>query len=227
MKPSKYQEAIYDFVRHGKGNAFVEAVAGSGKTTTAIEIAKIVREELGYDATFLAFNKDIVVELQKRMDNKDIAKTLNSLGNSALWNFLGKKKLTLESYKYSNLIQKRLEDRGMEKKGRFYEIAGQIRDIVSFSQSYLVDAQNDDELRDMVYLQGLDMPNNFLSESDVFGIVQSVLIEGEAMAKNRIISFDDQIWLPIKWNLTIPQSRFVLVGLEVCGTRWPYHLRWR
>lgn len=36
FKPSAYQQSIADFVLKGKGNAFVGAVAGSGKSTTAL-----------------------------------------------------------------------------------------------------------------------------------------------------------------------------------------------
>lgn len=34
---SKYQNAIFDFAQFGQGNAIVEAVAGSGKSTTIVE----------------------------------------------------------------------------------------------------------------------------------------------------------------------------------------------
>ena len=37
MQPSKYQEAIYEWVKNGTGNAVVNAVAGGAKTTTAVE----------------------------------------------------------------------------------------------------------------------------------------------------------------------------------------------
>ena len=35
--PSVQQQAVFDFVTGGNGNAIVEAVAGAGKTTTIIE----------------------------------------------------------------------------------------------------------------------------------------------------------------------------------------------
>ena len=35
--PSAYQQAIFDFVKTGSGNAVVSAVAGSGKTSTLVE----------------------------------------------------------------------------------------------------------------------------------------------------------------------------------------------
>ena len=34
MKATEAQLKIYDFVKHGKGNGIIDAVAGAGKTTT-------------------------------------------------------------------------------------------------------------------------------------------------------------------------------------------------
>lgn len=38
--PSPQQQAVFDWVESGRGNAFIEAVAGAGKTTTLIEACK-------------------------------------------------------------------------------------------------------------------------------------------------------------------------------------------
>lgn len=57
---STYQTAVFNFVESGKGNAIVEAVAGSGKSATIKEAFKRVRGE----AIFLAFNKSIADELK-------------------------------------------------------------------------------------------------------------------------------------------------------------------
>lgn len=37
FKPSKLQQAFFDMVTSGKGSCVLEAVAGSGKTTTLLE----------------------------------------------------------------------------------------------------------------------------------------------------------------------------------------------
>lgn len=73
--PSKYQQAIFDFVAHGEGNAIIRAVAGSGKTTTIVQALKLTR----HTACFLAFNKSIADELKKRVPNHVQARTFHSL----------------------------------------------------------------------------------------------------------------------------------------------------
>lgn len=59
---SDFQKAIFKFVKAGEGNAIIEAVAGSGKTTTIVEAMNMVEGS----AIFLAFNKAIATELKDR-----------------------------------------------------------------------------------------------------------------------------------------------------------------
>ena len=78
--PSKYQEAIFDFISNKRGNLLVEAVAGSGKTTTIIEALRLIPEDK--KVLFCAFNKDIVKVLAKKtkeFPNTEV-KTLHGLG---------------------------------------------------------------------------------------------------------------------------------------------------
>lgn len=73
---SDYQIAIFDAVEHGSENVLVQAVAGSGKTTTLEEISRRT------SATLLCFNKPIAEAAKARGIN---AKTLHSFGNGAVW----------------------------------------------------------------------------------------------------------------------------------------------
>lgn len=69
---SPFQTSIFAFVETETGNAIVEAVAGSGKSTTIIEAMKLVRGS----SIFLAFNKSIADELKAKGVN---ARTFHSL----------------------------------------------------------------------------------------------------------------------------------------------------
>lgn len=40
--PSKYQRAVYIYIEKGKGNAVIDAVAGSGKSTTIVNALKLI-----------------------------------------------------------------------------------------------------------------------------------------------------------------------------------------
>ena len=83
--PSPYQQAIYDFITNGSGNAVVSAVAGSGKTTTLINAINLIPQEK--NVIFLAFNKSIAGEIRERVpqgsSNIDV-KTVHGYGYSAI-----------------------------------------------------------------------------------------------------------------------------------------------
>ena len=52
---SPQQQRVVDWAANGRGSAFVEAVAGAGKTTTLIELLKATRGSVA----FAAYNKKI------------------------------------------------------------------------------------------------------------------------------------------------------------------------
>ena len=79
---SEFQTSIFAFVATGAGNAIVEAVAGSGKSTTIIEAMKLVKG----NSIFLAFNKAIADELKAKGVN---ARTFHSLVFGPVMRFKG------------------------------------------------------------------------------------------------------------------------------------------
>lgn len=76
--PSRYQTAIFDFVKAGEGHGVVEAVAGSGKTTSIVEALQFTDESS--DVAFVAFSKNIATELSRRAPSHVHVSTLHSLG---------------------------------------------------------------------------------------------------------------------------------------------------
>lgn len=76
------QEAIFQFVRNGHGNAIIDAVAGAGKTTTIMECARYVPNQR--DALFCAFNRSIAAEIKSKFTDRGLpqitTKTIHALG---------------------------------------------------------------------------------------------------------------------------------------------------
>ena len=100
---SPYQTAIFSFVETGTGNAVIEAVAGSGKTTTIVEAVR----RSGGDHIFLAFNKSIAGELQSRGVN---AKTFHGLCYAPLASYTGGK---LNADKLRDILFAAIESGGL------------------------------------------------------------------------------------------------------------------
>jgi hypothetical protein len=98
-KMSVYQKAVALFLLTGTGNAFVEAVAGSGKSTTLLWCAELVAS-FGGQQIMLAFNKSISEKNKKDLQENSAAMgsaTLSSLGNRA------EKSRDVDVHKYSTI----------------------------------------------------------------------------------------------------------------------------
>lgn len=111
--PSKYQKNIFDFIEHGVGNLVVEAVAGSGKTSTIVQALKLI--PIDKKILFCAFNKDIVKELTKKIgkqENVDV-RTVHSLGLLMLQRNFKDKELSINENKYRQFVMTNLEDLSM------------------------------------------------------------------------------------------------------------------
>ena len=88
MAWSKYQNEIFEYaINPGNGSFVVQAVAGSGKTTTAVECAKrIAASNPNYSILFLAFNKSIVEKLKTETQGLNMTcKTLHGFGAGVLY----------------------------------------------------------------------------------------------------------------------------------------------
>lgn len=84
FKPTLEQEQIFDFFQNGKGNGMIDAVAGSGKTSTIVYGIDYI--DSNKKILFCAFNKKIQEEIGKRTRNKQnvIVRTTYALGLSIL-----------------------------------------------------------------------------------------------------------------------------------------------
>lgn len=151
---SAYQQDVFDFVANGKGSAIVEAVAGSGKSTTILEAA--ARIPTSQNVLMLAFNKSAAGELKAKCAKRGLtnveAKTFHGLGYGPVRKYIANKGLPVcepNGQKVSDIIAmmadwgvdvdradkqrkrfaddpcfKRLRDNGHTFPGHFVQMAG-------------------------------------------------------------------------------------------------------
>jgi DNA helicase II / ATP-dependent DNA helicase PcrA len=88
MNWSGYQQEIFRAVAESSDSLLIEAVAGSGKTSTIVEAINYVPD--GQSVCFVAFNKSIAEELGRRVTRKGaVCATLHSVGWNAWRRSLG------------------------------------------------------------------------------------------------------------------------------------------
>ena len=212
FKPSQYQQAIFDAVRDPSlGSIIVDAKAGSGKTTTIIEAAKLMRGDI-----FLgAFNKKMADELFLRCKGMFNVKagTFHSAGYQAIRNVMPN--IGAPTNKVFGIV-KALNDNS-HNDDDFDKQAFQIARIVSMAKQRGIGAIIPDDMHvweDMIMTFGLDeqLPDRFDDRSEMDYLIkfcQEVL--NYDFNHSEGIDFDDMIYLPLKMNLEMPQYDWVMI----------------
>jgi DNA helicase-2/ATP-dependent DNA helicase PcrA len=191
--PSPYQEAIFSWIDTDSGDAIVNAVAGSGKTTTLVEASKRIKG----NGLFCAFNAHIVAELKQRLGDGMEARTIHSLGLEAVREHLGTEP-KVEGNKYQSLAREAAVSL-CGSGGNHKEVADLLIELVNLCQCTL-SSEDTDEFNAMVKQYGVEIPTGW--SGDLQEAVRSVLRRGQEQAKQaHLISFTDMLWLPYVWNL--------------------------
>ena len=187
------QKEIVRFVRDETGNLAVIARAGTGKTSTIVEMAGAMQEP---SALCLAFNKAIAVEMEARLPDNCQSSTLHSLGYRA-WGTAIRTKLQLDKAKNYRIVQKLLRSVDPEELSTWDdEIKSNLAKIVAVGKT-------------MGYLpSGIPDTDPILTDDGFFDTIEYVLTETQRKlitdasriswdeAKEGKIDFDDQILCP-------------------------------
>lgn len=187
MKPSVYQERIIDFVKSGRGNGAVNAVAGSGKTTSLVMAAEHIEAA---DALFLAFNKAIATEMQTRLGNGVEARTNHSLGYKVLARELGGR-LDVKGNKYWKLAQAWTE--GNVHPDDAWTVNAEIKRVAEMARLTLTPLDGPSlERMAVMYDLDVDFPEH------TYRAIPKVIDDGMTLAQNaRQIDFADMIYIPV------------------------------
>jgi ATP-dependent DNA helicase UvrD/PcrA len=195
--PSTYQQAFFDFVRDGKGHGILEAVAGSGKTTTVVKACEYAPP--GARILFVAFNKPIAVELSKRVPSNTEAKTLHGLGFGAVKRAWGQSVQMIEDRELnlaSDIVPQTTS----------HETLRQLVKLVSMGKAWLTeDPQGLAGLADAYECWPQDMdPQQFVGYA-------KMVIEASKKTDDGAFSYDDMCWLPVALNMRVPQYDIVFI----------------
>jgi DNA helicase-2/ATP-dependent DNA helicase PcrA len=212
FKPSTKQQAIFDTWNNTDKNVLINAVAGSGKTTTLIELLKYCK----YRTLFLAFNKSVQEEIQSQIDAKGLtqgkALTMHSLGLSAIrQHYKGKSKVVIKNGKNFELLKLlQAKHKSIFKYMKWEDklkLSYTLMDMNDISRLFLTD--NMDEIKK--HLQSMD--KNFVSHKDIVSLWASFvsLREKSYTAKTVVIDFNDMIYLAARDKLYIPVEPYYLM----------------
>lgn len=218
---SAYQLAVFRDIEEGKGHTIIRARAGAAKTTTTIEALKYLPE--GASCLFVAFNKDIATELQKRVPAGVEASTTHSFGFAQIRR--SGARVTIEKNKTYIILNHLLSNEDLERtewlaslvkvvslaKGALVSTASKVDALMDAFDVDLNNAQASDEERAKDRTKFIATVLLVLKHAANTGATHKV--DGK-FVKNfaaEIIDFDDMIWLPIVRDLKIAQYDYVFI----------------
>lgn len=200
--PSKYQKTVYTYITKGKGNAVIDAVAGSGKSTTIVNALKIIPTDK--QILFLAFNKSIVEELKIKIGNLNNVeiRTLHSLGMKAL---LKAYKSQVDDNKYTSWLNNGIQSGFIKPVHDLDDKVGEwksnILKLIDLGRVNLV--KNEQQLDELAFKHNLILLDNEIDKA----------IQGIQWGTNETtrIDYTDMVYLPVVKNLRMYQFDWVFI----------------
>lgn len=194
---SIFQSAIFTHCEnHNAGNAIVNAVAGSGKTTTLVEAIKRLRGS----SIFLAFNKSIADELKSRGVN---ARTFHSLCFGVVLRH--KKVNDVDTNKLQRIVDAKFTGDDGQMYGSF------VKRLVGLARQVGIGClvpDTEQSWMDLVVHHDLELEHEQADMGRAIELAQKTLHVSNKMAA---VDFDDMLYLAVKDGLVLPKFDNVLV----------------
>lgn len=207
FEPSDYQKRIFEWFQKPDGPIAINAVAGSGKTTSLVMGFQQLRSP--GTQLFAAFNTSIVAELKKRLPSTVNCQTIHSLGYATLRKAFPDAKWDLENgnVKYRQMARDIEVDRNQFSDPK--AIQDCVLSFLNYAQLTLTPLEVE-PLMAMADRFGIDIPSGVTVEK-VASTVKSMLEIGLEQGRKGLISFSDMLWMPATLGLNPPKYSLVAV----------------
>lgn len=210
MNWSNYQLKVFAFNQRDCGNWFVNAVAGSGKTTV---IAKCI-EDVPFEHTVLAvaFGTDIKKTLEGKLGHLPnvTVKTLNGFGygacRAAVKRYINVKKTKVEDTLFYDIFGGKTATK--EQKDLYYKSRYLISKIIAIWKADMRWEPTSTDMYEVMERFNLNLPKG-TTDAQMYDLALATF--KKCMAKTMVMDFDDQIAMPLfhGWQLDSYDRVFV------------------
>ena len=212
---SDYQLDIFDAVEHGDENIAINAVAGSGKTTTIVSACKRINAS-ERDVIFLAFNKLIVEELKAKLKDYAYVSTLHAFGFSVLKRLYNhpqyKMFIKVDSWKYQKYVRENVFSLSRiitldTDAAKVFGFCCNVDKLYALARINLIEHSEND----LSALRNLADEHNMLLLFDEIEVCNILLADAYKMPKDLTIDYTDMIVLPLFHKEYIPTYKYVFI----------------
>lgn len=206
--PSINQQAIFDYVPSSDKSLQIEAVAGSGKSTTI----KWLMLQYQAKSLALAFNNSIATDLKASVPSWVSASTCHSSGYSQMRERFGSVRVVQDKsfFIMRDLYPKLYDaDKASKEKNEVYARVRNTRRLISLIKMTLANPGSETDLMRLVDTYVIDMDDKMI---DVFESIPHIM---KAMLDQvNAVDFDDMMWMPVMLNLEM--TRYPVVYVDEC-----------
>ena len=215
LEYSDYQLDIFDAVENGDDNIAINAVAGSGKTTTIVAACKRLNES-ERDVIFLAFNKLIVEELKDKLKGYAYVSTLHAFGFNVLKRMYNhpeyKMYVKVDDWKYHKYVRENVYSLSRiitpdTDAAKVFGFACNVAKLYALARVNLIQYSEDD----LYDLRNLCDEHNLLTLFDEVEVCNLMLADAYKMPQDLTIDFTDMIVLPLFHKENIPSYKYVFI----------------
>jgi superfamily I DNA/RNA helicase len=191
MNGTTQQMEIWNEIENGSNHVMVNAGAGTGKTYTIVEGAKLCSGKMA----FLCFNKSIQLELAKRLPEGVNASTFHAMGMKAL---RASGLTRMDKNKNRTIIEGVL--------GKDYNWFP-LSKLIGLVKGSMVDANNTSHVRQLIDKYNIQFTDD---EDERLAINRMPLLIQRSL-ESKSFDFDDMIWMPLALNLAMPKYDVIFV----------------
>ena len=222
--PSKYQQAIFEEVINGERHIQISAVAGSGKTTTLMELLKRLPFNKRQSTLMCAFNREIRDTLAAKAPEEVVVKTIHGIGYGAIAAHFGRGKYNgkIEERKYEAIARQYWTTTHRPVESAPLEEEEFVGKVLHFVRVTLTDPNDPEAIRTMCQERDVELPENGYALERLLAAIPILLQWGafglpmpdrdlRTYNAAESIDYDDMIWLPYYLGLRFKQYEVVLV----------------
>lgn len=209
--PTDEQWALINGIWARDGNCAGEAVAGSGKTSTVIEVMwGRPQLRIGY----LVFSKEMELSMNGRVPPNTIVKTCHAFGYQALAKKVGrihvqggKGKPSLNKIILSQFSGYNLDVASKEDYADVKDRIDSVSDLIDKIRVNLIDWNNLEQVLYIIGYYGIEIE----SPDEVFAMLPKIFADIIEKGMQGVIDFTSMLWLPVYLNLPMVNDFDILL----------------
>jgi DNA helicase II / ATP-dependent DNA helicase PcrA len=215
--PTEEQNAILSKVKTSNANLIINALAGTGKTTTLEMVQSISQQQ---PILYLAFNKKVADEAKEKFSSTTMVKTLNGAGHAA---WAKGRNILLDPQKTKTLFRQMIEAAPKAVRGPMWDSYNVVIDSVAMAKALgYIPKGIYDHITPLCSPEELYVHLDEKPDELTQGLIDTVLKESIRTAYAGYIDFNDQLYMPTLFGGSWP--RFPLVMADEAQDFSPLNL---